>query len=232
MANKKLYFNLDTQAAILTYNKETDQKVRNDLYNKYINKSFDKLAEILIHRGKFYYAGRNVNEIKADVIWHLLEKMNNYTEEKGKAYSYFTVIAWHFLINQNNTKYHTLKKRVSIDKTDNEPGLMIPSKMDDDDIDLHMFLELFIKYLEVNLPNHFTKIRDLDIANAILEILKRRDNINNFQKKALFIYIKEMTNCKSSHITVVVNKYKKIYRNLFEKYQRDGNLQIHQTLDF
>ena len=77
-----------------------------------------------------------------------------------------------------------------------------------------------ILYLEENIQNIFKKQRDINIAYAILELFKQREEIENFNKKSLYILIREMTNVNTSHITSVVNILKKSKEN-----QRSNEIQ-------
>jgi len=219
----KRYFTSETQAAIIKYNTCDDKVIREQLYREHIDYPFNKLAEILIHKGKFYYAGPNMTEIKAEVIWHLLEKLNNYTETKGRAYSYFTVVAWRFLINLNNTNYQKIKNR-STDEFDNDSNDISLSYDTEQSIDREKFFDEFTIYMDENLARFFPRKKEMDIANAVLEIIKRRYNIENFNKKALYIYIREMTNCKSSQITSIVSSMKIIYEKAWDDYMNNGCL--------
>ena len=89
-------------------------------------------------------------------------------------------------------------------------------KQDDDD--LNYFLESLIVYYEENITSMFKKKRDIDIAYAILELLKKREEIENFNKKSLYILIREMTNVNTSHITSVVNVFKARYKKLINQF--------------
>jgi hypothetical protein len=220
----KMYFNADTQAAILEYVNTEDQIIRDKIYRERIHKAVDKLAEILIHKGKFYYAGWSIEEIKSEVVMHILEKLKNYTEDKGKAYSYFTVITWRFLINLNNNNYTKLKNQV------NESSYEY--NLDDEkiaydtqaQIDMQQFFDEYTIYLDNNLARVFPRKKDMDIANAILEIMKRRNNIEVFNKKAIYIYIREMTNCKSSQITSIVGSFKMSYTKAWLDFVENGRI--------
>ena len=62
----------------------------------------------------------------------------------------------------------------------------------------------------------------MDIAYALLEIMKSRDEIEQFNKKALYILIREMTDVKTSDITKVVNIFKTHYIRLIKEYNHSG----------
>jgi hypothetical protein len=62
----------------------------------------------------------------------------------------------------------------------------------------------------------FEKESETKVADAILEVFKKRENIDIFNKKALFIYIKEMTDCQSNTITKVIKRLKVIYKEVLD----------------
>ena len=74
----------------------------------------------------------------------------------------------------------------------------------------------------------FKKDRDLRIGYAIVDLIKQREEIENFNKKALYILIREMTDVETAHITSVVNVLKKHYKKLINQYHKSGTI-IHDT---
>ena len=84
-------------------------------------------------------------------------------------------------------------------------------------------------FLVMNMHKYFKKKKDLDVAFAIIELINRREEIENFNKKALYILIREMTNVETSHITKVTNTMKKQYRKLLNEYSEKGLITIQHT---
>ena len=82
-----------------------------------------------------------------------------------------------------------------------------------------IFMESFIDYYDSKIPKNFKSERDRKIAYAVIQLFRERDNIENFNKKALYIMIREMTNTRTQYITKVVNIIKKDYSETFTKYQ-------------
>ena len=74
--------------------------------------------------------------------------------------------------------------------------------------------------------NVYSKKRDIRIVDAVLTIFRERENIENFNKKALYIIIREMTDVKTLYITRVVNTLKKSYVELHERYVKTGRLSL------
>jgi hypothetical protein len=219
------YFTLDTQQAILEYRLETSQAKRNEIFNARIYYAFYKLAENIIHTFKFYYTEvDNINELKHEVIAFLLEKLHLYDDTKGKAYSYFGTIAKRYLIVYNNNNYKRLKGKAAVDEVDEDKTLLNDLVLShDDNLEDVTFIDLYIQYVDDNLLEIFPKDQDARVGDAILELFKRRENIDIFNKKALFIYIKEITDAPTPIITKVIKVLKGIYKEMLNKYLEEGS---------
>ena len=139
----------------------------------------------------------------------------------AKAYSYFGTIVKRWLINYNNKNYKKLKKVGTFDEMQ-EGYNPSPIKNEDNAISLGTFLDLYVDQTYTMLEDLFPKENERKIADAILTIFKTRQDLDIFKKKALYIYIREMTDCETPHLTKVVNKLKVEYYKLFEKYNSVG----------
>ena len=89
-----------------------------------------------------------------------------------------------------------------------------------------------LDYWENNLVNIFKRQKDILVADAVLEIFRRRENIENFNKKALYILIREMTGSKTQHITRIVNMMKKYNSQLMMEFQNTGQIDTANTGSF
>lgn len=218
------YFTLDTQQAILDYRRETSQAKRNKIFNEKIYYAFYKLAENIIHTFKFYYTEvDNIDELKHEVIAFLLEKLHLYDQSKGKAYSYFGTIAKRYLIVYNNNNYKRLKGKAHVEEVDNDKTLTNELLLNQPEyLEELNFIDLFIKRVDDDLLELFPKAQEARVGDAILELFKRRENIDIFNKKALFIYIKEITDAPTPVITKVIKVLKEIYREMLNDYLEKG----------
>ena len=109
--SKKQYFTYITQEAIIAYNIEPDEHLRNRIYKEYIDYPFNKLVENIYHTFKFSYFDVPYEDIKCEVVAFLNEKIHKFVEGKGKAFSYFSIIAKNYLIIQNNANYLKFKRK-------------------------------------------------------------------------------------------------------------------------
>ena len=220
----RLYFTQETEDAIILYNSSTNQAERDRVYKDKIHKPFDKLAENLIHTFKFYYFDIPYKDVKHEVVAFLNEKISKYKQENGKAFSYFSIVAKNYLIIQNNKNYAKLKSHgdlASVDKNRNIMNEIIKQEMREQKKE---FFDLFIEYWDKNLAKKFPKTRDRYIADAVIDLFRYRHNIENYNKKALYILIRERTGVKTQHVTKVINIIKQRYVELYEVYLRSGKL--------
>ena len=216
---KNVYFTSETEEAILRYRSAPNQAVANQIYNKEIHYAFYKLAENIIHTFKFYYTEvDNIEDLKFEVISFLLQKLHLYDQSKGKAYSYFGTIAKRYLIIYNQKNYKKMVSKMQIEEIDNSDKTHETLVLEPDSTDINRVsvIDEFIKYVDENLMRLFDKDQEVKVADAILEVFKRRENIDIFNKKALFIYIKEMTDCQSNTITKVIKKLKVVYKEVLD----------------
>lgn len=218
------YFTLDTQQAIVDYRLETDQAIRNKIFNEKIYYAFYKLAENIIHTFKFYYTEvDNIDELKHEVIAFLLEKLHLYDVNKGKAYSYFGTIAKRYLIVYNNANYKKLKGKAAVEEVDEDKTILNELVLkQDNDTEPVTFFDIFVNHIDDNLLDIFPKAPEARVGDAIIALCKRREHIDIFNKKALFIYIKEITDAPTPTITKVIKTLKGIYKKMLDKYLEEG----------
>jgi hypothetical protein len=224
---KNQYFTQDTEDAILEYVNETDQDKRNVIYNERIKYAFFKLTENIIHTFKFYYTEVDtIQHLQHEVITFLLEKLHLYKQGKGKAFSYFGTIAKRYLILYNNNNYKKLKQKAGVDTIDNDPSIIRDlensNPIQDYKDRASEFIEYLLQYFDLHLYNHFPKPEDAKTADAILELFRKRDNLELFNKKAIYIYIREITDQPTPQITKIIKKMKIIYKKLMTQYIESG----------
>ena len=93
--------------------------------------------------------------------------------------------------------------------------------------------ELFInelhRFWDTNLTNVFRRDKDIRVADAVLHIFRIKENIENFNKKALYILIREMTSSNTQHITRIINVMKKYNKRLIFEFEKEGTVDVSYT---
>jgi len=222
---QNFYFTQDTENAIVEYNTCEDDLLKNEIYTKRIHPAFYKLSEITIHRYKFYNFDVPHEDVKHEVITFLHEKIGKYDQSTGfKAFSYFSIIAKNYLIAENNKNYYQYKRRYSVESIDTERNVVneqLRTEFVDEQKD---FIDLFVDIIEKYLPLIFTKNRDMQVADSVIYLFRTRDNIENYNKKALYILIRERTGVRTQYITNIITKIKDIYTKLYNEYNKGTNI--------
>ena len=145
-----------------------------------------------------------------------------FQEGRGKAFSYFTIVAKNHLILKNNGNYKRWQQTALISEM---PETWNPENDHyevQEGSEYEEFKQIMLKYWDKNLTRVFSKRRDIQIADAILELFRRSQYIENFNKKHLYLLIREMTNCKTHYITKVVNTMKVHQKRMLNEYLETG----------
>ena len=180
----------------------------------------------------------------------LLDKIHLFNPENGaKAYSYFGTIVKRWLIVYTTKNYNKKLSNIPISDLNNysnldmsSPSFVNSAKMDlgvekiiegetKDELDfqgykssdkLSLFVDQYVEFVTDNIYDIFTKPYDAQIADAILELFRKRDNIDIFNKKALYIYIREQVDVKTPKITKIANVLYKIFKEKYLFYLETG----------
>jgi hypothetical protein len=221
----KIYFSKKTEEAIVEYNNEEDVVKRNFIYENKIKFGFDKLVENIFNTFKFTYFDNSPIEIQKETVSHLVTNMHKFQAGKGKAFSYFSIVAKNYLIFHNNNNYKRYNQHVDISETPSESSVCLQTEdAHYKNVQSQEFMKLIVNYWEVNINKIFNKQKDLNIAYAVIELFRNCERIENFNKKTLYLYIREISNCKTQQITKVINKMKSYQNVVMKNYSIKGTL--------
>jgi len=225
----KNYFTQETEDAIVLYNGTSDTDVKSKIYEKEIHYPFFKLTENIIHTFKFYYTEVDeIEHLQHEVICFLLSKIHLFDPTRGaKAYSYFGTIAKRYLILQNQKNYKKRVEKAPVDELFKDDTHTY--NIDDPDSDkdpLSKYIDKFVEYCSENIYTLFPKQKDAEIADAILELFRKRENIDVFNKKALYIYIREMVDVKTPKITKIANRLYDVFKGNYIFYLENGYVEF------
>ena len=226
---RKPYFGKDAHNAVSDYQKAETKEERNNIYVEKIKPSFEKLAENLIFIHGFSKNNEHFKILKSDCVTFLYEILEKFDVNRGtKAFSYFNVCAKNYLIIANNANYAKMKRRTDLSVIDDQRDLGREAAYSDYQESLKDFTNQWVEYYDNNLNVIFSNKRDIIVADTLLELFRIRDNIENFNKKALYILIRERTGLKTQNITKVVNVMKRDFAKMYQVYQQRGFMPNHK----
>lgn len=226
MARRKkksnVYFTKITDIAISAYNTADNTVIREKIYRRFIYPAFMKLAENLINKVKPTYIDSTFIDLQTDLVTFLTERLNKFNPNAGKAYSYYTRTSFNYLIAENQKAYSKLKSDMQEIDVDEQRNIMTEIHNDEMQETLHHFMNAYVEYCYDNLNFIFNNPTDIHVADSILHIFETRENIEDFNKKALYIFIRERTGLETTNITKVIKVLKQIYEEKFLQYERNN----------
>jgi hypothetical protein len=227
MAKRKkksnVYFTRITELAILGYNKTENMILREKIYRRFIYPAFMKMAENLINTVKPTYIDSTFMDLQTDLVTYLTERLNKFNPDAGRAYSYYTRTSFNYLIGENQKAYAKVKGDTVELNIDEQRNVITEMHNDEMRETLEYFMNAYIEHCYNNLNYIFTNSTDIHVADSILHIFENRENIEDFNKKRLYILIRERTNLDPSQtnaVTRVVKVLKQIYDESFKEYEQ------------
>ena len=224
--NKKLkkkknnnYFTKVHENAILEYINSEDQDFRNEIYRDVIQPVFTEMINKIVFTYKFTNLP-NVDSLKCECEMHLVTILSNFDPSKGsKAFSYFSVITKNWFIAKVKKTAIQLKREAHYDEISKRiemEHLSIYNKYDKEreqkEFIEHLWKEIK-KWEGQNLKDNERKVLE-----AIKILFTDADSIEIFNKKAIYLYIREITNLNTKQVLNNLNKFRSEYANFKKKW--------------
>lgn len=215
------YFTQQTQEYIVEYQKEESIEKKKTIYVKNILPAFDSLVENLINVYGFSVMYESKQDLKNECLQFLYTAVEKFDAEKGsKAFSYFNVVAKNWLTIKSKQNIKRVQNYISIDDHDNiskedleriEAYNFSPNFEDSLlAVNMHDYLNDLISNIESRIQNENEKL----VVNAVKTIMHNIDEIDLLSKRALLLYIRELTNLSSKQLSLTLTSLKKHYRNV------------------
>jgi len=213
------YWGIDQEEAIVEFNTNEVMEIKHKIYNDIIFPAFQKLVENIYYTYNFNTILYDYPQTQHEAMAHLYEKLNKFDPSSGaKSFSYFGAIAKNWMIQQSNAA----KKQVFVDNENLDTVIFDRSmesyndnvKVEDD----YSFIMGLIEHFDDLMDNEALNKDDLSVLGVISDILKNYNKFNIYNKKQLYVYVKEATDLPSRKITKSIKKIKMVYNHLKEDY--------------
>ena len=219
--NKNHYFTKVHEDAIIKYANTTDTQLRSALYIEYIQPAFDQMVDKIIYTYRFTSLP-NIEYLKGDCKVWLTTILNKYDPNKGsKAFSYFSVVTKNWFIHK--VKRTQKRNRTEVFMED------ILNELDEDLVSTEVsYLEKRTEiefwnslHTEINTWDSFMlKENERRVLLAVRILMESADQIEIFNKKAIYLYLREITGLNTKQVVNNLNKLRKRYRTFKEKWQK------------
>ena len=207
------YFTQVHEDAILRYVATNDIRERTELYRLYIGPVFDEMVDKIVFTYKFTTLP-NIDSLRDECKIWLVTILDKYDASKGsKAFSYFSVITKNWFIHK--VKKKAKQNRLEMDITELPKELELkhisttnPYFKERTKKEFWMFLEQ-----EINSWEHDKmKENERKVLEAVKILMESCDDIEIFNKKAIYLYLREITGLNTKQVVNNLNKMRVKYR--------------------
>ena len=216
---KNNYFTKFHENTILEYISSSDNKHRNELYRDIIQPVFTEMINKIVFTYKFTNLP-NVDNLKGECEMHLVTILSNFDPTKGsKAFSYFSFITKNWFIAKVKKNAIQLRREAGYDQISKQVEMEHLSIYNSYDADREK--KEFMEYLwaEINKwEKQNLKENERKILEAIKILFTDADTIEIFNKKAIYLYLREITNLNTKQVLNSLNKFRIEYASYKKKW--------------
>mgnify|MGYP003626740062 CR=1 FL=1 len=219
---KRLYFTQIHEDAIIEYCKTQDQRRKEVLYKDLIQPALDEMVDKIVFTYKFTTLP-NIDFLREECKSWLVTILDKYDQSKGsKAFSYFSVITKNWFIHKVKKTTKRMKTETPLaDMTRVESAVIVENEVDDKREHAEFFL-----YLNGQLDNWLEEAdrpNDIKLLKAIKMLFEHSEQIEIFNKKAIYLYMREITDLNTKQIASSLSRFKIKYRE-FRRSWDDGEI--------
>ena len=218
-SKNKYYFTEITEKAIVDYCNTQSLTKRTKLYVEHIQPAFDELVNKIVYTYKFTSL-ENVDVLKEDCKVWLTTILGKFDPSQGtKAFSYFSVVTKNWFTHK--AKQQTKKNRREIEYDSMIREIEAVSSGDNEDLfdeqeDREFWQFLLVEIKSWENPN--LKPNEQKVLDAILTLMQNVDQIEIFNKKAIYLYMREITGLNTKQIVSCLNKMREKFRTFKSKW--------------
>lgn len=211
-SNKRMYFTQVHEDAILKYAASNCRKEKTELYVNLIQPAFSEMVDKIVFTYKFTTLP-NIDELRDDCKIWLTTILGKYdVSKKSKAFSYFSVITKNWFIHK--VKQRAKRAKREVDYEDAIKELTFEKIVYYDTHEEEREKKEFWEYLELEMDGWGTNDmndNERKVYEAIRVLLNSVDDIEIFNKKAVYLYLRELTGMNTKQIVTQLNKFRKKY---------------------
>ena len=222
------YFTKIHENAIIKYAQTEDPRIRTHLYVTYIQPAFDEMVDKIVFTYKFTTLP-NITDLREECKIWLTTILNKYDSTKGsKAFSYFSVITKNWFIHKVKKNSQRMRREVQIDASDsvfvknlevehlsNDAGYLFFREQAE-------FWQNFWNEIE-SWDEEALKPNEKKVLNAVKILFENCDDIEIFNKKAVYLYLRELTGLNTKQVVNSLNKMRSKYGQ-FKKSWNEGQI--------
>ena len=229
--SKNYYFTSDTEQAIISYANTECKQTREELYKQQIQPAFDELVDKIVYTYKFTSL-ENIDFLKDDCKIWLTTILGKFDASKGtKAFSYFSVVTKNWFTHKAKKQTQKNKREINYDDLVKELDVVKAADektFQDQQEEIEFWHSLMFEVESWDRPN--LRENEKCVLNAVITLMKNIEQIEIFNKKAIYLYLREITGLNTKQIVSCLNKMRIRYRSFKSKWNNVDSL-IEQALE-
>ena len=221
---KNNYFTKVHENAIIEYASTDDRGIRTNLYITYIGPAFDELVDKIVYTYKFTNLP-NIDYLKDDCKIWLMTILDKYDpSRKSKAFSYFSVITKNWFIHKVKQNSKSLKRDVQYENitTQVESEKLSTENKYESSRETYEFWQHLFSEID-NWEKLKLKENEKKVLEAIKILFNSIEEIEIFNKKAIYLYMREITGLNTKQIVNNLNRIRSRYRSFKREWEK-GNI--------
>jgi len=213
------YWGTEQEEAIVEFNTNEDIEDKHKVFVAIIEPAFRKLVENIYYTYNFNKILWDREQIEHEVMTHLYEKLNKFDISKNKkSFSYFGTITKNWMIQRCNADKN--KRFIDDDNQDIIVQNISINAYEENEVNQHNqdFITGIIEdFDDWESKENYNK-EDFAVLEIVNDILKNYHRFNIYNKKQLYVYIREATDLPSRKITKSLKKIKINYSDIKEDF--------------
>ena len=219
-----MYFTQEHEDAIVEYCSTEDLKKRDVLYRDMIQPVFSQMVDKIVFTYRFTSLP-DIDDLRDECKVYLTTILGKFDPAKGsKAFSYFSVVTKNWFIHKVKKHKKKLEREVSLDVAELDPDIHFVDKQES--YQSKRLRQEMLEHLKKEMQSwavDFEKEKEKKVYDAVMMLFDSADEIEIFNKKAIYLYLRELTGMNTKQIVSQLNKMKKRYRE-FRKNWDDGEI--------
>jgi hypothetical protein len=223
---KNNYFTKVHEDAIVKYARTNCRQEKTELYSSYIQPAFNEMVNKIIFTYKFNTLP-NIDPLREDCKIWLTTILDKYDPNKGsKAFSYFSVVTKNWFIHKVKKNSKKLRREVSYENLVENGGADILGTSDDESLSYtsrRVEMEFWNSLLTQvdRWDTGSLKTNEKAVLSAVKVLLHNIDDIEIFNKKAVYLYLRELTSLNTKQVVNNLNKIREKYRLFKTKWDKE-----------
>jgi len=217
---KNHYFTQEHEDAIVRYSQTNCRKERTDLYVRWIQPAFNEMVDKIVFTYKFTNL-INIDSLREECKIWLMTILDKYDQSKGsKAFSYFSVITKNWFIHKVKKQQKRQRREVDYDNIAKhyEEEFLSTTESYISEREEEEFWKQFYQEIE-SWDTAQMKENDLRVYKAIQILFESKEDIEIFNKKAIYLYLREITGLNTKQIVNSLKKFRKKYATFKDSWE-------------